>query len=50
MIVDDEPSVRQIVRRILEPAGYQVTEAQDGNEACTAIDRGRPLDLLMLGS
>ena len=27
MIVDDEESVRRILRRILEPAGYDVTEA-----------------------
>ena len=47
MVVDDEPSVRQIVRRILEPAGYQVTEAQDGNEACAAMAGTRPLDLLI---
>jgi CheY-like chemotaxis protein len=47
MVVDDEPSVRQILRRILEPAGYQVTEARDGAEACAAIDHDKPLDLLI---
>jgi two-component system cell cycle sensor histidine kinase/response regulator CckA len=47
MVVDDEASVRQIVRRILEPAGYRVTEAQDGMEACATIDRTKPLDLLI---
>jgi len=47
MVVDDESSVRQLVRRILEPAGYQVTEAKDGPEACAAIERDQPLDLLI---
>ena len=47
MIVDDEESVRRILRRILEPAGYDVTEAQDGVEACAAINRDKPLDLLI---
>jgi two-component system cell cycle sensor histidine kinase/response regulator CckA len=47
MVVDDEPSVRCLVRRILEPAGYAVTEAQDGAEACAALERRGPLDLLI---
>jgi two-component system, cell cycle sensor histidine kinase and response regulator CckA len=47
MVVDDEPSVRQIVRRILEPAGYRVTEAQNGMEACAAMGRAGPPDLLI---
>jgi CheY-like chemotaxis protein len=47
MVVDDEPSVRHIVRRILEPAGYRVTEAQDGLAACALLERTGPLDLLV---
>jgi CheY-like chemotaxis protein len=33
LLVDDEPSVRQIGRRILERAGFTVEEAGDGPEA-----------------
>jgi CheY-like chemotaxis protein len=33
LLVDDEPSVRQIGRRILERAGFGVEEAADGPEA-----------------
>lgn len=47
MVVDDEPSIRYAVRRMLEPAGYHVTEAGDGAEACAIIAREGPLDLLI---
>jgi len=47
MVVDDEPSVLRIVRRILEPVGYRVTEAKDGAEACAIVERTGPLDLLI---
>ena len=47
MVVDDEPSVRHLVRRMLEPAGYHVIEAGDGVEACAAIAGKDHLDLLI---
>jgi two-component system cell cycle sensor histidine kinase/response regulator CckA len=47
IVVDDEPSVRNIVRRMLEPAGYVVEEAGDPKQACDAIAQGGPLDLLI---
>lgn len=47
IVVDDEPSVRNIVRRMLEPAGYDVIEAEDPLDACAAIDPSGPLDLLI---
>ena len=33
LVVDDEPAIRQLLRRILEPEGYRVSEAGDGSEA-----------------
>ena len=33
LVVDDEPLVRRTARRLLEKAGYEVTEASDGAEA-----------------
>jgi CheY-like chemotaxis protein len=33
MVVDDEPFVRTLCRRVLEDAGYQVYEAGDGVDA-----------------
>jgi CheY-like chemotaxis protein len=41
LLVDDEPSVRQIGRRILERAGFTVVEAGDGPEAIERF-RGDP--------
>jgi DNA-binding NtrC family response regulator len=32
LIIDDEPSARDLLRRILEPEGYTVVEARDGVE------------------
>jgi two-component system, cell cycle sensor histidine kinase and response regulator CckA len=47
IVVDDEPAVRTIVRRMLEPAGYIVEEAADPKQACEAISESGPLDLLI---
>lgn len=33
LIVDDEPSVRRMLRRLLSEGGYQIVEAGDGAEA-----------------
>ena len=40
LVVDDEPEVRQVVRRALERLGHRVTEASDGQEAIKALDGG----------
>ena len=34
-MIDDEPAIRYLLRRILEPAGYKVLEAQDGMQGLT---------------
>jgi PAS domain S-box-containing protein len=38
LVVDDEQSVRQLARRVLERAGFSVDEAGDGPEALAAIE------------
>lgn len=40
LVVDDEPSVRTVVRLILEKAGYDVLEAENGEQAIEAINGG----------
>jgi two-component system chemotaxis response regulator CheY len=40
LVVDDEPSVRTVVRLILEKAGYDVLEAENGEKAIEAINGG----------
>ncbi|MDH5564553.1 MAG: response regulator [Nitrospirota bacterium] len=40
LIVDDEPDVRKVVRMTLTKAGYDVIEAEDGEQAIAAIKEG----------
>jgi two-component system chemotaxis response regulator CheY len=40
LVVDDEPSVRTVVRMTLEKAGYEVLEAENGENAIEAINTG----------
>ena len=40
LVVDDEPDVRNVVKRILTKAGYDVIEAEDGEKAIEAINEG----------
>ena len=40
LVIDDEPSVRTVVRMTLEKAGYDVLEAEDGEQAIEAIKTG----------
>jgi signal transduction histidine kinase/DNA-binding response OmpR family regulator len=51
LLVDDDEIVRRSVRQALEPIGWQVTEAENGQVAVEAITAGRPdviiLDLMM---
>ena len=47
LIADDDPDLRDILRSILEPAGFAVTEAVDGTQALEAI-RAHPPDLAIL--
>ncbi len=53
LVVDDEPTIAEIVGRYLERAGYAVRTAADGHEALAAIARARPdlvvLDLMLPG-
>ena len=40
LVVDDEASVRSVVRMTLEKAGYDVLEAENGEEAIEAMNTG----------
>ena len=46
LVADDEAAVRQILRRILEDAGYEVVEAFDGEEG-VQLYRDAPADLVV---
>jgi DNA-binding NtrC family response regulator len=40
LVVDDEPMLRSMSRRVLEEAGYAVQEAEDGAEALELVRGG----------
>jgi len=47
LVVDDEESVRNLLQRILEGAGYQVTTAANGKEALYKVSLGE-VELVLL--
>jgi DNA-binding response OmpR family regulator len=47
LVVDDEPSIGEVVSIYLQRAGYQVIVARDGQAALEALDR-QPPDLVVL--
>ena len=53
LVVDDDPSIRQLLRQDLEAEGYAVREAHDGAEALATVRAVRPdlvlLDIMMPG-
>ncbi len=53
LVVDDEPTIAEVVARYLERAGYSARVATDGVEALEAVAKQRPdlvvLDLMLPG-
>src|SRR5579859_3016435 len=47
LVVDDDVAIRQLLRVLLEGAGYAVAEASDGERALSAL-RGSPHPLVVL--
>ena len=47
LVVDDEEAVRNLLQRILEGAGYQVTTAANGKEALSKVSLGETEVVLM---
>jgi two-component system cell cycle response regulator DivK len=45
LVVEDQPDNRQIIRDMLAPTDYEITEAENGEQALAAIAKQRP-DLL----
>jgi DNA-binding response OmpR family regulator len=49
LLIDDESSVRAIIRRTLEPAVCAVVEAEDGEKGLQILERGvPPIDLVLV--
>src|SRR5262249_12956347 len=47
LVVEDQPDNRQIIRDMLAPTDYEITEAEDGQQALEAIAKHRPALLLI---
>ena len=47
LVVEDQEDNRQILRDLLGNAGYELTEAENGEEAIAAVARWRP-DLILM--
>jgi two-component system response regulator MprA len=47
LVVDDDPSIRAMVKTVLERAGYEVTTARNGCEAITCL-AASDYDLVLL--
>jgi two-component system chemotaxis response regulator CheY len=47
LVVDDSSVVRKIARRILEDMDFQITEAEDGEQALEACRRAMPTAVLL---
>ena len=47
LVVDDDPDIRELVRELLERAGYQVSSAADGRDGLRVLYEMRP-DLVLL--
>jgi two-component system response regulator (stage 0 sporulation protein F) len=51
MVIDDEASIRSLLREVLEKAGHKVVEAKDGREALNLYQQDKAdlliMDLLM---
>ena len=47
LVVEDQPDSRQIIRDMLAPTAFEITEAENGEEALAAIAKQRP-DLILM--
>src|SRR5690242_6370746 len=47
LVVEDQPDSRQIIRDMLACTDYEITEAENGEEALAAIAKQRP-DLILM--
>ncbi len=47
LVVEDQPDNRRIIRDMLAPTDYDITEAENGEDALAAIAKQRP-DLILM--
>ncbi len=47
LVVEDQPDNRKIIRDVFAPTGYEIIEAENGEEALAAVTKARP-DLTLM--
>lgn len=47
LIIDDDEAMRKLIRIFVEEAGFQVTEAVDGDEAIDLLSNDQDFDLVI---
>ncbi|MFQ6026503.1 MAG: response regulator, partial [Dehalococcoidia bacterium] len=47
LVVDDEPNIREVIKRLLSKEGHEVIEATNGSEALEIVSYGSP-DIILL--
>ena len=47
LVIDDSSAIRKAIRRILEPMGYDVIEAEDGSKALEAVGANADLTAIL---
>ena len=47
LVVDDEPDIRQVIKRLLRKEGHEVIEASNGREALEIVSYNSP-DIILL--
>ena len=48
MIVDDSRAQRMLLKRAVSPLGFEVIEAENGEEALTKLDPDDPVDVMLV--
>ncbi|MBA2847991.1 response regulator [Thermosulfuriphilus ammonigenes] len=48
LVVDDSKAIRQIIRKGLESMGFEVLEAENGQEALEVLKTQGPVDIILL--
>lgn len=48
MIVDDSRAQRMLLKRAVSPLGFEVVEAENGEDALTKLDPDDPVDVMLV--
>jgi PAS domain S-box-containing protein len=48
LLVDDESLVRRVLRTMLERSGFRVIECEDGAQSLSLLERGTPVDAVLI--